>query len=300
HGARERRPRHALPGRGRGGARRAGATRAQGGGAQGLCRSFPRPAFRRHASARGARARAQPADRYPADGRAVRGARRADPHDPRRGSLGAARRDPQDHRVRDPQLGRGGLPRRPRRGVLGAARHHQAGHHGRRAASAQARVRDVGEVHQAAQPALRAAARRDPQDHVGRERTARDAGSAVASVPRRRAGRIGVLANQVGFVAGVLVLWYLATERWGVSRLLRPHPVAVWHALVNVVATGEFLPDLRITLFEVAVAFAISATSGVMAGYLVSRSSFRTRVFEPLFAAMYAVPLILFLPLYVL
>jgi len=124
------------------------------------------------------------------------------------------------------------------------------------------------------------------------------------SVPRKsahlRAGRIGVLGTQVGFVAGVLVLWYLATERWGVSRLLLPNPVAVWHALVNVVATGEFLPDLRITLFEVAVAFAISATSGVMAGYLVSRSSFRTRVFEPLFAAMYAVPLILLLPLYVL
>jgi ABC-type nitrate/sulfonate/bicarbonate transport system permease component len=117
---------------------------------------------------------------------------------------------------------------------------------------------------------------------------------------RRRTGRIGVVATQVAFVGVVLALWYLATERWGVSRILLPNPVAVWHALVNVIATGEFLPDLRITLFEVAVAFAISATSGVMVGFLVSRSLFRTRVFEPLFAAMYAVPLILFIPLYVL
>jgi len=117
---------------------------------------------------------------------------------------------------------------------------------------------------------------------------------------RKPAGRLGVLATQAAFVAGILALWYLATTRWGVSRILLPSPVAVWNALVNVVTSGEFLPDLRVTLFEVAVAFAISATCGVTIGYLVSRSGFRTRVYEPLFAAMYAVPLILFLPLYVL
>jgi ABC-type nitrate/sulfonate/bicarbonate transport system permease component len=116
----------------------------------------------------------------------------------------------------------------------------------------------------------------------------------------KRTSRAGVLATQVAFIAVVLALWYLATTRWGVSRILLPNPVAVWHALIDVLATGEFLPDLRITLFEVAVAFAISATSGVVAGYLVSRSSFRIRAFEPLLAAMYAVPLILLIPLYVL
>jgi ABC-type nitrate/sulfonate/bicarbonate transport system permease component len=116
----------------------------------------------------------------------------------------------------------------------------------------------------------------------------------------RRTGRIGVVATQAGFVAAVLALWYAATTYWGVSRILLPNPIAVWHALVKVVASGEFWPDLRITLFEVAVAFAISATSGILVGYLVSRTSFRARVFEPLFAAMYAVPLILLLPVYVL
>src|SRR5262249_12867276 len=64
--------------------------------------------------------------------------------------------------------------------------------------------------------------------------------------------------------------------------------------------TGEFLEDLGITLSELAAAFAISATGGVVLGYLISRSHWRIRVFEPLFAAIYSVPLILFLPLYVL
>ena len=108
-------------------------------GLEGLHGPLSGAAFRRHAPARGARARAQPGDRHPADGRAVRRARRADPHDPRRGPFGAAVQHRQDHRVRHPFARRSGVPGRPRRGVLGAARPHQGDHRGRRAASAQAR-----------------------------------------------------------------------------------------------------------------------------------------------------------------
>ena len=52
-------------------------------------------------------------------------------------------RTEQDHRVRHPQPRRGGLSRRPRRRVLGAAGHDQKDHPRRRAASAQAELRDV-------------------------------------------------------------------------------------------------------------------------------------------------------------
>src|SRR6202030_4432941 len=47
-------------------------------------------------------------------------------------------------------------------------------------------------------------------------------------------------------------------------------------------------------------AFGIAVTGGILVGYLVSRSHYRIRVFEPLFAGIYAIPIILFLPLYVL
>jgi len=105
---------------------------------------------------------------------------------------------------------------------------------------------------------------------------------------------------QLAFVGGVLALWYLATARWGVSHLLLPNPVRVWDQLKDVLASGEFVPDLRITLTELAVAFAISSISGVTLGYLLSRSQFLIRVFEPLLAGIYSIPIILFLPLYVL
>jgi ABC-type nitrate/sulfonate/bicarbonate transport system permease component len=107
-------------------------------------------------------------------------------------------------------------------------------------------------------------------------------------------------AVQAGFLVVLVLLWYLATTRWGVSRLLLPNPVRVVQQLGDILKSGEFIGDLKITLAELAAAFAISSTSGVTVGYVLSRSPYLIRVFEPLLAGVYAIPIILFLPLYVL
>src|SRR5262249_44777728 len=100
------------------------------------------------------------------------------------------------------------------------------------------------------------------------------------------------------FLIALVTLWYLATTRWHVSPLLLPNPVAVVRGCGAVLRTGEFLGDLRVTLTERAAAFAIAASCGVVVGSVTSRSQYRIRVFEPLFAGIYSVPIILFLPLY--
>ena len=105
---------------------------------------------------------------------------------------------------------------------------------------------------------------------------------------------------QAGFVVVLLALWYLGTAYWGINRVLLPNPVNVWTELKDVLASGEYLPDLRVTLTELAIAFAISCICGVTLGYLISRSAYLVSVFEPLLAGIYSVPVILFLPLYVL
>ena len=105
---------------------------------------------------------------------------------------------------------------------------------------------------------------------------------------------------QLGFVAVILTLWFLATTEWGVNQLLLPNPVSVWYQLLDVVTSGEFIPDLIVTCTELTAAFAISVLFGVTLGYLISRSPFLIKVFEPLFAGVYAAPISLFLPLYVL
>ena len=120
------------------------------------------------------------------------------------------------------------------------------------------------------------------------------------STKRDRRDRIASLSVQVGFLVALVALWYLGTAYWGISRILLPNPVNVWAELKDILASGEYLPDLRVTLTELAVAFAISCTAGITLGFLISRSQFLIKVFEPLLAGFYSVPVILFLPLYVL
>ena len=117
---------------------------------------------------------------------------------------------------------------------------------------------------------------------------------------RRHGGALASRLIQAGFLVGLVVVWYLAATRWGVNRLLLPNPIAVYDNLVDILRSGEFIDDLETTLVELAAAFAISATGGVTLGYLISRSRYWIEVFEPLFAAIYAIPIILFLPLFVL
>jgi ABC-type nitrate/sulfonate/bicarbonate transport system permease component len=120
------------------------------------------------------------------------------------------------------------------------------------------------------------------------------------SAKRDRRDKIASLSVQVGFLVALVALWYLGTAYWGISRILLPNPVNVWAELKDILASGEYLPDLRVTLTELAVAFAISCTAGITLGFLISRSQFLIKVFEPLLAGFYSVPVILFLPLYVL
>jgi ABC-type nitrate/sulfonate/bicarbonate transport system permease component len=121
----------------------------------------------------------------------------------------------------------------------------------------------------------------------------------VSTRPRRK-DNWASRAVQAGFIVVLLGLWYLATNYWRISPILLPSPDNVYHELIDILASGEFAGDLQITLTELAVAFAISSTAGVALGYLISRSQYSIRVFEPLFAGLYSVPIILFLPLYIL
>ena len=104
---------------------------------------------------------------------------------------------------------------------------------------------------------------------------------------------------QLGFIASVALLWQLATFGH-VSPILLPPPAAVGREFLSLIQTANFWPDLQITLFELTAAFLIAAIAGSAIGYLVSRSSYAVRVFDPLFAGMYSIPAILLFPLYVL
>jgi ABC-type nitrate/sulfonate/bicarbonate transport system permease component len=120
------------------------------------------------------------------------------------------------------------------------------------------------------------------------ERTERDRGAWLSR------------AVQALFLIALISLWTFATTFGHVSPILLPNPLSVLYELTDVLKSGEFVGDLRVTLTELVAAFAISMIAGTLVGYLVSRSAYAIKVFEPLMAGIYSVPIILFLPLYVL
>jgi len=105
---------------------------------------------------------------------------------------------------------------------------------------------------------------------------------------------------QLGFLALAAIAWQIAATRGGVSPLLLPPPAAVYHEFLSLLKTGRFWPDLKVTLYELGVAFSIAAVAGSSMGYFVSRSRYAIRIFDPLFAGIFAIPAILLYPLYVL
>ena len=51
------------------------------------------------------------------------------------------------------------------------------------------------------------------------------------SAQQDRRDKIASRAVQIGFVIALIGFWYVGTAYWGVSRILLPNPVNVWHEL---------------------------------------------------------------------
>lgn len=107
-------------------------------------------------------------------------------------------------------------------------------------------------------------------------------------------------ASKGAFLLLLLVAWYIVTAKDLVSSFFLPRPDRVFQTFWQILASGEAVEELQVTLFEYVVACPIAAVLGLTAGFLVSRTQYRVRVFEPLVAGLYAIPIIVFYPLSVL
>jgi ABC-type nitrate/sulfonate/bicarbonate transport system permease component len=102
------------------------------------------------------------------------------------------------------------------------------------------------------------------------------------------------------FIVAVFALWYAIGQSGLVHSVLLPALPDVLRALPQLLLAPDFRNDVILTLYEVFTAFAIAAISGVAIGYFVGTSRILHREIEPLVAAIYAVPLVLFFPIFVL
>jgi ABC-type nitrate/sulfonate/bicarbonate transport system permease component len=113
-----------------------------------------------------------------------------------------------------------------------------------------------------------------------------------------RRDRLVIRSIQLGLFASVFLAWYFATQS-GVRKILLPPPELVWREMQTLWASGGLWSAAVVTLNEIWQAYSIAVVAGIAVGFLVSRSRALVHIFEPVLTGMFAVPLTLFFPLFV-
>lgn len=110
----------------------------------------------------------------------------------------------------------------------------------------------------------------------------------------------GTRGIQVACVLLVGLLWFYIAHEKLVSPIFIPPLGRVLVDFSELVFSGRVFHDLFVTLSEMAVAWALAAIFGLSVGYAIGRSRLAVQVFEPLLAGIFAVPIVIFLPLFIL
>jgi ABC-type nitrate/sulfonate/bicarbonate transport system permease component len=123
-----------------------------------------------------------------------------------------------------------------------------------------------------------------------------------AAAPWRRAQAFLLARPGLARLAAIAILfavWEIAA-RFFVDKMFLAPPSSVYARISAVFETPGVLPALRITLFELVVAFALSVAIGLAVGLAVGLSRFTHRSFMPIILLLYGTPQITILPLFLL
>ncbi len=104
---------------------------------------------------------------------------------------------------------------------------------------------------------------------------------------------------RLGAVIVILILWEVAA-RWFIDPLFISPPSRVFASLGTVLQTPGVPAALRLTFFELAVAFVIAVAIGLTVGLAVGLSPFARRSTMPIILLLYGMPQITILPLFIL
>lgn len=121
---------------------------------------------------------------------------------------------------------------------------------------------------------------------------------ATAPPPRGRALARGGVALIVPALVGLL--WWLSAEREWIAPQVLPHPLEVWRALQEAVASGALWDNLLISAWRALGGFVLGAGSGLLLGVAMGLSPTAKDYLYPSFKAFAQVPVIGWLPLLML
>jgi taurine transport system permease protein len=127
---------------------------------------------------------------------------------------------------------------------------------------------------------------------------------AVLSAPPPLAARIHLrhvlLAINLGAVASVLGLWWLATALEWVAPIFLPSPGDVLHAARRLVVSGELFVDIAVSARRVFLGFALAAIVAVPLGVAMAVWRPAKAVLDPFVSLLRPLPSITWIPLSIL
>ena len=100
--------------------------------------------------------------------------------------------------------------------------------------------------------------------------------------------------------AGVLALWWLATSAGWVSELSLPRPRDVFYAFSEMISNGTLFKHLAASLQRLLIGWTLGAAVGIAVGFAVGLSSIARSSALPLVSAIFPIPKIALLPLFIL
>jgi ABC-type nitrate/sulfonate/bicarbonate transport system permease component len=115
-----------------------------------------------------------------------------------------------------------------------------------------------------------------------------------------RSSSLSARAVQLAFVTAFLTAWYVVGRTGAVTPLLLPRIEAVADAFARLVQTDAFWSAVRVTLSTIVEAYLVAILLGVLSGYLVTRSRFLVGLLEPMISGLFAIPITLLFPLFIL
>jgi NitT/TauT family transport system permease protein len=129
---------------------------------------------------------------------------------------------------------------------------------------------------------------------AGREAGRRSFGRRAQAFMLARPGlaRLGVIALLLG-------IWEIAA-RFYVDKMFLSPPSSVFTSLHTVLLTPGVPAALRITFFELSIAFVLSIAIGLTVGLTVGLNRFAHRSFMPIILLLYGTPQVTILPLFIL
>ena len=103
----------------------------------------------------------------------------------------------------------------------------------------------------------------------------------------------------LGLIA-LLLLWELAAQLGYINQLYLPAPSAIGTALYTLLIGGEIVASLGASLTRILLGFALGSALGLLVGLITGTSALADKLGTPLVHALYPIPKIALLPLFVL